>query len=55
MGSLGRSVILAWISGGAVPLKVRRQRCASVAIENTPYIHAKLSPMHCRLPPPKGK
>ena len=54
-GSRGRRVILACGTGGVSPRYVIRQRWAKVAMEKTPSIQAKLSPMHWRLPAPKGK
>jgi len=54
-GLRGRRVILACGTGGAEEAYAMRQRWAIVAMERTPSIQAKLSPMHWRLPPPKGK
>src|ERR1700733_7050499 len=53
--SRGRRVILAWGTGGGAPRGEMRQRWARVVMEKTPSIQAKLSPMHWRLPAPKGK
>jgi hypothetical protein len=55
MGYLGRSVILGCTSTVCPGTNRSRHLCAMVATIRTPSIQAKASPIHCRLPAPKGK
>jgi hypothetical protein len=51
----GLNVIIGLIATRCPAANSARQRCARVASSSIPSVHANWSPMHMRVPPPKGK